>query len=150
MSGSNPFARSNFNPDNAPVSAAVVFDANGIIDDGGLTNPGALGYNVTYVDQMIENDWAGAGLSDYVWDVSAQFPGATYSIAVNSAVTVVGQGTTYYSDHGLQGTAGNDVILDHAGNNIVNSGSGTQIASVFEYTGVCSSNCAKTLHLGSG
>ena len=122
MSSSSPFSNATFNTNLLPEQA-VVFDANGIIRDGGITNAAQLGYNQPYMDDYIEYSFANSPYAGVVTDVSAELPNATYYYGINSAVTVIdgngGSTTTYYIDNGIQGTSGSDVVLDHAGNNIV-------------------------------
>lgn len=133
MSNSNLFGNQTFNT-NSLAENSVVFDANGIIRDGGLTNPDQLGYNVTNFDQYLENGFAQSPYAGVLTDVSAQFPNATYFYGINNAVTTVdgngGSTTTYYVDNGIKGTAGNDVVFDISGDNIIKTRGGDDFVLV--------------------
>jgi Ca2+-binding RTX toxin-like protein len=120
------FATTDFNPASIRQKA-VIFDAGGIINTGGITNPAALGYTAAYMDSFMEEGFWLEGLDWLVSDVSAQFPNATYFHAVNEAVTYTNNQTAYFTDNGFQGTAGSDVIWDWEGRSIANTGGGADL-----------------------
>ena len=122
----NLFDPANFDPARVAPNDAVIFDDSGYLSDGGIGDPQALGYTQAYLDAWLESEFAWAGLSWLVWDVDTQFPDATYFYAMNSAVTTP-QGTTHYADHGFQGGAGSEVIIDASGDNVVASGGGADL-----------------------
>lgn len=126
MPSGNPFKTANFNPANVAPNEAVIFDDSGYLSTGGISNPNGLGYNQPYMDAYIESSFAAQGLGGVVFDIDAQFADATYFIGINSAVST-SSGTTYYVDHGFQGTSGSDVILDISGANIANTGDGDDL-----------------------
>ena len=86
MANSALFNNATFNTNTLPEQA-VVFDANGIIRDGGLTNPGQLGYTTANVIPYIENGLASYGYGTVVYDVDAQFPNATFFWGISVATT---------------------------------------------------------------
>ena len=106
---------------------AVVFDANGIIDPGPISNPAALGYTVQNLDTYLENGLSNAGYGSVVSDISAQFPNATYYYGISSAVTDTQGNTTYIIDNGIRGTNDSDVVFDVQGDNIINTRGGDDL-----------------------
>lgn len=122
----NPFHPSNFDPSQIALNRTVVFDDNGYIDLGGYGNPAQFGYDQPTTDAYIESIFAWNNLTDIVSNVDTQFADATYYIGINSAVSS-SQGTTYYIDHGFQGTNGSDVIMDVSGDTVANTGKGADL-----------------------
>ncbi len=125
MANSALFNNATFNTNTLPEQA-VVFDANGIIRDGGLTNPGQLGYTTANVIPYIENGLASYGYGNVVFDVDAQFPNATFFWGISVATTTQ-NGTTVSVDNGIRGTTGNDVVYDVQGDNIINTRAGDDL-----------------------
>ena len=117
------FSTTSFDPASIRQQA-IIFNAAGILDDGGFTNPAQLGYTAANMDAFMEEGFWLEGLDWLVSDVSAQFPNATYQYAVNEAVTFTNNQTVTYTDNGFQGTAGSDVIWDWSGHSIANTGGG--------------------------
>lgn len=123
------FSTTNFDP--ATIrQKAIIFDAQGIIDTGGFTDPAGLGYTAANMDAFMEEGFWFEGLDWLVHDVSAQFPNATYFYAVNEAVTYSNNQTVEFIDNGYLGTSGSDVIWDWAGHSIVNTGAGADLIVV--------------------
>lgn len=123
------FTTTNFNPASKPLHS-YIFNANGWIGPVGQSGLGALGYNAAYMDDYIEGGFASIGYQTLVWDVSAQFPNATYYYTISSAVTVVSgntQTTTHYDQSGIQGGAGSEVIFDDSGDDIYVTGGGADL-----------------------
>ncbi len=125
MANSALFNNATFNTNTLPEQA-VVFDAGGIIRDGGLTNPGQLGYTTANVIPYIENGLASFGYGNVVYDVDAQFPNATFFWGISVAVTDQ-NGTTVSVDNGIRGTTGNDVVYDVQGDNIIDTRAGDDL-----------------------
>ena len=125
MANSALFTSATFNTNLLPEQA-VVLDANGIIRDGGLTNPAQLGFNTATLIPFVEGGLAANGYGNVVYDVDAQFPNATFFWGLSVAVT--GQnGTTISVDNSIRGTTGNDVVYDVQGDNITNTRSGDDL-----------------------
>lgn len=123
---SNPFDPNNFDPSQMPSNRVVVFDDTGYLDNGGYANPALNGYTQAIIDAYIEAIFAGNGLAGVVFDIDAQFADATYFNAINF-VSSGSQSTTLFIDHGFQGTAGSDVIVDSSGDTIANTGKGADL-----------------------
>lgn len=112
----------------------VVFDDTGLIDGGSIgPNAGAIGYNTASVVPWLEFGIDAAGYGDVVSDVDAQFPSATFHYGINSGFTVVSNGgstTTTFVDNGIEGTNGNDIVIDQVGDNIVDTNDGADLVLV--------------------
>ncbi len=119
------FQTTSFNPNQLPTQS-VIFDANGMIDEGPITNAAALGYNAANLDAYLEQGFASIGYGSLVFDISQQFPGATYFHTINVG-TSVNDNTTVLDDHGIRGTTGSDVIWDVSGNDVFKTGQGADL-----------------------
>ncbi len=122
----NLFNPANFDPAQMPANRVVIFDDTGYVSDGGLSDPDGMGYNQTTTDAYLASVFAWNNLSALVHDIDAQFPDATYYLAINSVISGP-SGTTYYIDHGYEGTSGSDVIQDVSGDTIARTGGGADL-----------------------
>ncbi|WP_238365831.1 calcium-binding protein [Mesobacterium pallidum] len=123
------FLATNFNPATSPVQS-VIYDANGMIDEGPIANAAALGYTASATDLYLEQGFASIGYGDLVHDVSAQFPGATYYSTISIGVSANGT-TTIYDQHGIRGGKGSEVIFDTGGDDIFVTRGGADLVVSF-------------------
>lgn len=119
------FSTTSFNPNTLPTQSVIV-DHNGLIDAGPILDPITLGYTAEAMDNWMEQGFASFGYGWLINDVQAQFPGATYYWTINVGVTQ-NNTTTVYDQHGIQGTAGSDVIYDISGDDVFNTGNGDDL-----------------------
>lgn len=128
------FGTTNFDANSKPTFS-VIFDANGMIDEGPIPGAAQLGYTASFMDGYLENGFASLGYSAVVNDVSTQFPGATYHYAPTTAQTAVdnngGSTTTIYNESGIRGGNGSEVIFDTGGDDIFDTRGGDDLIVSF-------------------
>lgn len=105
----------------------IVFDQNGTISNpygrygGTPENYGLTPANTLY---NILNGLIAAGYGIGFTDMYNKFYSATFHFGMNSGVSDINGNQTFFTDHGIDGTAGSDFIYDFGGDNVVNSGGG--------------------------
>ena len=127
MPSTTVFQTTSFDPLTKPQGQTIVFDAAGIIDRGPFENAVEHRWDKDWLDAYIETGLYRSGYGWLLFDVDAQFPDATYFVAVVPAVPLNTQIPAEYLDHGIQGTSGNDIVIDKDGNDIINTGAGNDL-----------------------
>lgn len=134
------FPAQTFNTNLLPLQS-VIMDDTGILDPGPITNAAALGYSAAQVAATIEGAALSIGLDPVIYDVAAQFPGATTYFGVSVGYSN-GTTTVVSADNGIRGTSGSDIVLDGVGSDIISTAGGDDL--------IFAGGAGNAVHSGSG
>lgn len=125
MAFSTHFTPATFDTSLLPLQS-VVMNSAGIVDPGPISNPAALGYSAANVEATIEGAALSIGIDSVIYDVSAQFPGATYYYGISVGYST-GAVTTVSADNGIRGTGGREVVFDPLGSDVIDTRGGDDL-----------------------